>query len=166
MSAFIVSHAHINALVNYGNLDRFGLTVRLADGSTLNFSHSEDLQRAATIMLAENYRSIQYRYPDTIENPQDAPGTIDELGQPIVFNFSSRYPTNPVHILSMCRCFDYQACETGDYEASDAARIVEAIRSRAIANLPGMDDAPWDWDMPAPIVTKAAKPTRAGQLSF
>jgi hypothetical protein len=148
MSAFIVSHAHINALISYGNGPRDHVRAHLADGSVLDFTHNEDLQRAATILLAENYRSIHTRYPDTIENPDGTPGAGDELMEPIVFNFSSYYPRQAVHILKMCQCYDYQACESDDYYESDAAKIVDVIRHRAIRNLDGYDDAPWDWNMP------------------
>jgi hypothetical protein len=148
MSAFVVSHAHINALVSYGNGPHDSLRITLADGSTLKFDYAEDCQRAATILLAENYRSVHARYPDTIETPDNTPGPIAEIGQPIVFSYSSYYPRQAVHILSMCACYDYQACETDDYDQSDARKIVDALRHRAISNLDGWDKAPWEFRMP------------------
>jgi hypothetical protein len=52
----------------------------------------------------------------------------------------------PVSLLKGCDCFDYQACETGDYGSSIACAIIEAIRKRAILCLPEYDDAPgWDF---------------------
>lgn len=146
MSAFVVSHKHINSILTYANRQRFAPHIRLADGETvLNLSDVKDLQRAAEIMLAENVLSVQARYPDTIDNPQNMPGVITEVGCQIKFRFISK-PLNAVQVLKALQCYDYQACETDDYEHSNAYRIVESIRSLAISNLPGYEEAKWEID--------------------
>ncbi len=146
MSAFVVSHKHINAIVSYGTVPVYGdaARIRLNDGTTLYFDDYGDLQHAAEILLAENVRSVQERYPDTVDNLKDMPGVIAEVGEPIIFRFVNG--KKPVDIIKACDCYDYQACETDDYNTTDAHRIVDNIRERAINNLPGYDEAPWEID--------------------
>ena len=144
MSAFVVSHKHINTLVSYANRQRFPPKFRLADGTVLDFSDVGDLQHAAEILLAENVRSIQERYPDTVANPENMPGVIAEIGQPIIFQFVSQNRPSPVQILKACACYDYQACETDDYYQTDAHKIIESIRDIATGNLEGYEQAEWE----------------------
>ena len=142
MSAFVVSHKHINAILSYANSQRFAPCVYW-DASKLNLSDKADLQKAAEILLAENIRSVNHRYPDTIANPQNMPSVISEIGKPIVFSFEHRR-RSPVEIIKACNCYDYQAGESDDYCQTYAARIIDAIRGVAISNLPGYDDAAWE----------------------
>jgi len=145
MSAFIVSHKHINTILTYANGQRFSPKVRLTDGTLLSFDQLGDLQHAAEILIGENVASINARYPDTIGNMQAAPGLTAEMDQPIIFTFE-RKAYKAVEMISICSCYNYQACETADYDSSDAHKIVNAIRECAISNLPGMQDAPWSID--------------------
>ena len=50
---------------------------------------------------------------------------------------------DPVVILKLCACFDYQACEVEDYHSTPAARMVDDIRHEAINELAGYAEAPW-----------------------
>lgn len=135
MSAYVVSHRHINAILTFANR----ANARLCAGvMRYDASNVEDLQRMAEILYAENVRSVNYRY----RQPASLPGIVDETERDIVFNFV-RDAFSPVDILRLCECYDYQACETPDYEASAAARIVNAIRHEAIRALPGYSNAKW-----------------------
>ena len=35
-------------------------------------------------------------------------------------------------IVKTCNCYDYQACETDDYDASEAAQLVHGVRNTAL----------------------------------
>ena len=50
----------------------------------------------------------------------------------------------PIQVIKACNCFDYQACEVENYEETEAAKIIEAIRAAAIERLQGMEEAEWE----------------------
>lgn len=103
MSAFICSDKTTNALAQLAPAE-FG-----------------DRQAIADLLRAENTRSVNYRYRD-----QEPP-------EPIAFESSAEVPKlSAVAIIKLCDHFDYQACETDDYDRSLAAKIVDAIRRAAI----------------------------------
>ena len=133
MSAFIVTHKHINALVTFGARRREPLTIVLPDGERLDFNKPADLQRAAEILLEQNWRSVQANYPHrTIVAEAITYGHEPVLG-----------PNFLVAILKLCDCYDYQACETDDYPLTAAHRIIDRIRGTAIDMLPGYSEAKW-----------------------
>ena len=82
-------------------------------------------------LVDENYRSVNYRY-DESEEPHDFVSTpiAKQLG--------------PVDYIKACHCYMYQACETPDWEDTEAYAIVNALLKRSITNLPGYDDAAWE----------------------
>jgi hypothetical protein len=155
MSAFVVGHDHIDALLSFA-------TRRTRYGSTASFSHElgdaferraiteENATEIGRILLAENERSVGARYPDCKDNPEDMPGTIGETAASYRFKaWSASSPLTATAILKGCSCFDYQACETADYETTRAHAIIDGIRHHAIHMLPGYDDcAGWEFRRP------------------
>lgn len=155
MSAFVVSHAHIDALLSFANLKK--MTDHL--GYLVNHGTEKvSLTTLGRILLAENERSVLHRYPDCTE--ADMPGTIGEEAITYKFRqwqnvFKMNYTQLCVTIIKQCDCFDYQACENDDYEDSIAAQIIRHIRGRAVRGLPGYDDAPWGINDHGPLKTAA-----------
>jgi len=148
MSAFVVGHAHIDALltwsidnqVNYyvspfhaGNPG--GLRVTITDANA---------SEVGRILLDENERSVRYRYPECKDD--DLPGTIGESSS----NYEFRRWNSPLAALSIlkaCDCLDYQCCETDTWEQSLAWAVLHDIRTFAVRRLPGYDNAPgWEFD--------------------
>ena len=134
MSAFVVSHDHIDALLTFA-----------ADQHMLNqLAYIVDKQnplswsRIGQVLLAENERSVNHRYPSDISD-----NALEYKFKP--FQELSLLPRAKMlaWILNGCACFDYQACETDDYEQSIAHKLIRAIEAKAIRELPHMDDAPW-----------------------
>lgn len=139
MSAYMVDREHIRYLVN------------AAMSST-----SIDWERAAQlgeILWAENRASIEFRYPDCVNNPDNLPGPIDED-----FVYASHEPTRvpmePVQILKACDCYEYQACEHPGWASSEAKAFIDALRKRTWQALPGYDEA--EWGAPAPAESEVA----------
>ncbi len=64
-----------------------------------------------------------------------------------------------LQVIKACDNFDYQACETRDYEASAAHRIIFDIRNCAIRALPNYDSG--TWGAPANPARSAAMPPAA-----
>ena len=119
MSAFIVEDDLIDLLVTYATS---GGPFRVSSG---------DPHTLGRMLIAENYRSVNYRYTQ-----KDEP-------HPYYFQiWGGRM--DPVQVIKACDCFDYQACETDDYRDTAAARLVDNIRSKAIrAALPQMETMKW-----------------------
>lgn len=134
MSAWICTDNHLNYLLS------FMATREEADKwlNTRRYSGKGQLDVLANKLRAANYASCNARYRDEY-------GEAPQTG----FQF---YPNplereyDPVTVLKLCACFDYQACEVPDYEESEAAKIINAIRFEAIRALPGYEAAPWGID--------------------
>jgi hypothetical protein len=119
MSAFLVSQNHINAIVSFAAAHC---------GPT-------DIAMAA-VLTAENVRSLAYRYSDIGEEralassyvfePVNLASLVEGKRKPAVAAIATQ-------IVKACDCFDYQACETPDYETTQAARFVAMVRNRALA---------------------------------
>jgi len=142
MSAFVVSHDHIDALltfVRYGDQD---LQERL--GYYANLGRAADLSDIGRILLKECERSVAHRYPDG-----DLPGKDGEHHDTYYFKtfsplLSMARDKKVAWVVKACHCFDYQSCETDDYEESVAHKIIRAIEARAVTQLTDYDDAPWE----------------------
>jgi hypothetical protein len=134
MSAFIVGNDHIDGLLSFAISRVRGNVCYYHDDNRVEISRN-NATKIGRILLAENERSVCHRYNEASE---------DEASS---YTFKPWHETpNPVSILKACDCFDYQACETEDYEKSEAHTIIMAIRKRAISALPGYDNAP-GWEL-------------------
>lgn len=107
MSAWIVSKAHIDALVNAGI--RYGITT------------VADVHETGQMLWRENHRSINYRY--------------DKRGRTPQYRFTgTEMPLHPIVILKLLHCFEYQSCERPDWEKSQACRWVARLEAALQAN--------------------------------
>jgi hypothetical protein len=97
-------------------------------------TEAQILQAIGQVLVDENYRSVNARYRG-------------EYGQPHKFvmnmGFKHHRKMSAVEVLALCNCYDYQACESDDYETTKAHGLTDYIRHIAIRELPGYDDAPW-----------------------
>jgi hypothetical protein len=161
MSAFIVGHDHIDALLSFAmQRDTYG-SVRyyIKDTHTSVEITKQNATEIGRILLTENERSIYHRYPDVKPGKdENKPGTWGEDAETYKFKpWPLTSPLSAVSILKACDCFDYQACETDDYEQSLAHTIINAIRKRAIHRVPGYDDAQgWEFRRPAAAAKRSA----------
>lgn len=132
MSAFICSPAHISALVRYAcrNNLSLGYNIPGTPGRSV-FRVAGREQETCDMLARENAASVAYRYPnDTVE------------AVAVVYDIAARM-LSPVEALKAAQCLEYQSCEHPQWEASGARSLMEAIKSHAIRNLPGYDEAPW-----------------------
>lgn len=127
MSAFIVSGEHIAAIVgSQAAHDRWHSTFSVSD-----------LLTAAGILAAENARSVNTRYAHH-NQPEDPPNVTGKRIQHYIKN-----PLTPVQLLKAIQCLDYQSCETDDWNTTRAFNLLQTYQSRAIAALPGYEQAKW-----------------------
>lgn len=116
MSAFIVSDLHIATIVrNYA---------KLVPGL--------DLQVLADTLLAENIRSVNYRYK---EDTPIEPCNINDWGD-----------ATWDQVLSLCDCLAYQSCEHPGWEISSAWNLLNQI-IRAIEQVAGPARAENTWSI-------------------
>lgn len=114
MSAFVCSDEHI--------------------GEIAAFAESGKEQAVGQLLLAENIKSVEHRYPDMKHNDF----TFFPL-QP----FQRRYASNPIQILKLIASLRYQSCEHDDYLLSAAHMELLTIERKVIRMLPGWEDAQW-----------------------
>lgn len=162
MSAYVVHPEHIIALALYAANGRGGpgYSDKRVDPRYLNYQTKskkiEELaerndypvnvlaQAYADILYGENIRSVQCRY-ENCQTVNDLPGLI-EKPERVIIPFTRICPVvDPVWILSMCVGLDYQSCETDDWRETDAYKLIRSIKEAAIRELPGYDNAPWEY---------------------
>lgn len=111
MSAHIVSHATINALISWAC--RHGVEQRGA------YSHGEE-QDAGALLFAANVESVNYRYPQGERETADG----------YVFEHDTT-ERQPVEIIKLCQYVAYQSNERPDWDGSQAFSLLARIRDRA-----------------------------------
>jgi hypothetical protein len=147
MSAFVVSHDHIDDLLSFAKDKRMQdrLSYFINPAAPLPIDWTE----IGKVLLTENERSVCYRYTDC--GPGNMPGKIGEEAAGYKFRYFEpflmmQHTKKCVWIIKACDCFDYQACETPDYESTVAHQIIKVIRSNAVRCLPEYENAPWGID--------------------
>jgi hypothetical protein len=140
MSAWIVTNDHIAAMVELAigggaDADRVYWD-ELGDGHGKQVGRfADDRQRIGQILVDENHRSINHRYPG-----DDDSGTYRQPD----------YLQNPTAVegIKIVHCYRYQSCEHPGWETSPAYRLCEAILEKLAHQIPGYDAAPWGWEGP------------------
>ena len=112
-----------------------------------NLNDNELASLYADVLFRENIRSVRARYPndklDELPGPNDLPAHITITGRDQCI---AALRLKPVQVLKMLDCLEYQSCETENWEKTVAHTLLQDIRRAAIRQLPGYDDAPWDYD--------------------
>lgn len=135
MSAFMVSFNHITALLHYAAAKQMQFHW---DNSCYDPRDIVDAQALGEILLQQNVRSMLARY--TQDKPEEYEYIKAYKYAPALYK-----PTiSAIQAVKACHCFDYQACETEDWENTFAYRICHWIESKAITELPGYDAAQWE----------------------
>jgi hypothetical protein len=145
MSAFIVSHDHIDALITFAIDQR--VSYWCDPLQTRIVITDENATETGKILLAENQKSVGYRYKET--DPANMPGCVGECSDNYCFR---RWPSQltAVAVLKGCNCLDYQSCEHIEWEHSRAHAILGNIEHTAIRCVPGYEDAPgWEFRRPS-----------------
>jgi len=162
VSAFVVDASHIDLLVSAGLV----FPERHCQNSKLRWQvpNTNPVERveltyenadAIGVMLwAENYRSVDHRYPDDEEDLPGPDGFSGATTLTYVFD-SIGGMLDPVVVLKALQCYEYQSCEHPEWKTSSARQFCEALRKVAIALLPGYSEAPWSFNDRAFFVKQA-----------
>jgi hypothetical protein len=133
MSAFVVTKQHIDAIVT-GGLPTRGDTGWIhwsdpVDAGRTHILNQGTADRAGSLLWQENRVSVNRRYHDG-----------DEID--VIYTFQ-RLWQEPVTVLKLIDCYEYQSCEHPAWEESQAKRLCGQLRKQVISKLPGYDEAPW-----------------------
>ena len=162
MSAYICSPDHFIALSVFAASRRGGrdwqVDPRYVEGLTHpdaklrgldNFNTHELATLYADTLYQENIRSVRARYPD--DKWDELPGPhIKPLHIIVTHRHFDHvnWVLKPVEILCMLDSWEYQSCETEDFQQTVAYRLAQSIRKAAIRSLPGYEQASskcWDY---------------------
>lgn len=134
MSAFLVSKAHIDLLVN---LDLHGPSDLERSQPWGLSSYSPD--ELGKLLWGENLRSFRTRYPGLPKNRSIAYSVANYEFQPPPYQLTLVEANKALH------CLRYQSCETDDYETTLAAQWTNEMLSTLEHCVPGYELAPWHW---------------------
>lgn len=126
MSCFIVSNAHLSAIVGWAL--RHNLSVGWGNGAYAYMPGLE--QEAVNILDAANVKSCNARYKE--DTPEG--DSVYEVDAPIL---------SPIDVIKACDCLAYQCSEWEGFDGSTAQRLLDDIRDGAITRLPGYESARW-----------------------
>jgi hypothetical protein len=120
MSAYIVSHDTIDILVTFAIDNR--ISYRVEDITCI--CEPSDATKLGKLLMRECERSVQYRYPR--DSNAELPGTVGERASNYKFKRAECFRE---FMRDHVDEYDYQSCETDDYEQSVAYRIISSIKS-------------------------------------
>lgn len=124
MSAFVVSHKHINTLITFW-------------GQHCNPNASlRECQQTGEKLLTENIKSVNHRYELNDTLPDDYLYSRVHL--------LNNEPITLIQIIKAVNCWQYQSCEHDDAEKTEAWRIASQIKEEAIRQLPGYEEAEYE----------------------
>lgn len=149
MSAFICNREHFlylaqAAVLSHSHWEIGGFSYYW--GGTRHSVSNNDFEGMADIantLLAENVRSVKARYPGTDSDLPGPVGGVAPFTAADIDLFAWQGHYKPVQVLKSCHCYDYQACETADYETTRAYAIIRAIEKKFMVRIPGYDEAAW-----------------------
>lgn len=111
MSAWVVTNAHIDVLVNAA-----------AEYGVLSEAQPQRLDQE---LWHENVRSVNYRYREHDTTPTYRLTTTEA-------------PLHPLAILKAINCYQYQSCERPDWPESRAYQITERLRTAVLDRHPAL----------------------------
>ena len=146
MSAFVVSTDTIDLIVS---------ALQRVQGPAL--SSTLGLQTIGADLLAENYRSVNARYNESAQTPA-------YVFQPVDLD---AIPEWRVVALKSLRCWQYQACETDDFEDTTAYHMAKALMGLLGVSdkHPAYESAPWGWERGITVSQSEPQPVARESLS-
>lgn len=153
MSAFIVGKDHIDLLTSQivGQSNLMFVRGGIVDGYSGPWTTLDDLDadRIGSILWAENLASIEARYPDTAETHSNYPGPNDFTREQVAaYRWRRTPPVTPAEVFKAIDCYQYQSCEHKGWDTSHAKWLTDALRAPIARQVPGYDEAPWEWTRP------------------
>jgi hypothetical protein len=136
MSVFVVSNAHLDALMGFMKRRRKTVWLR---GRSWNPARPEDALTLGQILRAANVEAWNARYPDAAMSEAE----YARQGSLHPDYAHQEYPRalEPVQALKAVQCLQYQIEQI---DADEAESILQQIQDAALKALPGYEHAPWE----------------------
>ena len=146
MSAWIVSHGHIDILVKA--IVEGPAEAHNWPGVTLHWDARRSLPNdLGQELLDECIRSVAFRYTDT--DADDLPGTYRPEGTPeyrIPYDYDDPgFRPTAGEIFKAVNCYAYQSCEHDEWQGSAAWRVCDDLKGYLADSL-HPDSGPHGWD--------------------
>lgn len=134
MSAYMVKNHVVAYIIKYAEATKMMPYLRGANG--VAYTPVE----ACNMLLAENMRSVNYRYRENDRAPFISQAEYDNM----------MWPTfDPLRVLKTIRCIEYQSCETEDYRTTAAYRLLIQIQCAAVGDV--LDRQNVEYGTPEPM---------------
>lgn len=164
MSAYLVDKVHIDLLADVVRRGPDGWIVSPSRPWDVPLYLDDDLRTRDAIGLElwrENLRSINARYPDTIDDPDAIPGPAGVGPAQIeAYRFTRINPRLTAgEAAKAIACLRYQSCEHKGWEKSRAAEILRQVEELLLTLLPGYDTSPWEWTARTAVESAYAQAT-------
>ena len=104
----------------------------------VSYANPLDPQQIGEMLWEQNKRSVAFRY--------------DEPIGPAKYTFTRYKDVRPLVAFGCAQCYDYQACETPDYDASPACLFILQAIQRACGEL--IRAYPWGVETPQEAISK------------
>jgi len=130
MSSFIVTAAHINAIVTAATKTSDGRGVSYYFKGDTTYINAETAEFIARTLYIENVRSVNYRYNERTRFN----GFAFEL---------DTVKRSPIAIIKLVNSLEYQSCERPDFAKSEAKAILTAISTAMVRQIDGYNGAAW-----------------------
>lgn len=147
MSAWIVSKGTIDAL----------LTAALranAPHLARGWRSYDSADAIGRMLWRENVRSVSDRYSKG--NDVDAYLEADAYTCPLYTLYALPGKLNVGAALKLLACYEYQSCECGDWQTTDAFQWCRALRYALIALVPGYEAGPWGCESASAVLAPAS----------
>lgn len=122
MSAFLVSYNHLNTVVSWAAIH------------IMHMPTCEELDKIGRLLWAENYISVDTRYPD------------DDMTDQWCELYCHR-PTKPtisaIEFIKLVDCLEYQSCEHKGWSESKAKKLLDDWRHSALRQYGPYSAAKW-----------------------
>lgn len=142
MSAYIVSKAHIDALVTVA-IDMRGQgspDFDFYDGTTRVKVTTMNASEIGAMLVGTCVESVSYRYPDDDVQAGELPGPADAYYlHPYEYLRTREFI--PAEVRDLVRGYEYQSCEHPGWAPSPAWYFCQALRDRLLDRLPGVSKA-------------------------
>lgn len=145
MSAFIVGHDHIHAMLRAGLRHvrrQTPVSWRYGNPSEVEKLGFDTVDRVGQMLLDTNVEGVSHRYPNDTITSLPGPSGAEWL---IPYEYRNGKVPTPTQALKLLQCYMYQTMEHHDWENTEAWRFCQAYRNAMIAALPGYEEAPWKW---------------------
>jgi len=124
MSAFVCPPEHFGLLAAF---------IARTGGLVIPEWRAHDAPTIAELLARECIRSVATRYPDDVSGNRPGPALTDQLicaqARAWAATYLNEWPAGVSLALvrNFASCYDYQSCETSDYETTPAHQQIEAI---------------------------------------